>query len=1125
MNFCHLHLHSEYSVLDGVGTVDVYAKRASELGFKYLALTDHGNMNGLIGFQKTCDKYNISPVLGCEAYIVPDATIKKDKKRGHILLLVKNQKGFNNLCRLLTYANLEGFYYRPRIDYKMLLKHCEGLVISTACCGSFLTKCEGGINFFNDLLDEIGDDLYCEIMPHQMDQQVEINKLNVRLAKISGCKIIATNDCHYINRNEWKAQEVLLAIQTKAKWSDPKRWKFDIKGLHLRTVNEMIRALKKVGFYKKQYLLNTIEVAEKCSDFRIPKRDVHLPRVRGFPLKEKEFLWNLCLEGYKDRFKKSISCSYYARLEEEYNLIVQKKFTRYFLIVHELVNWCKQNDIFVGCGRGSASGSLISFLLGITAIDPIQHNLLFSRFINKDRIDYPDIDIDFEHDKRHLIKQHLETMYGSSHIANVSSFNRMKARAVIKDVSRVFDVPFDEVNSLTNLIEDNDEHTGIQDAIDNHQEGESFNKRYPEVVKIAKGLEGQIRAYSAHAAALIVSKEPLEQSERCNLLRRKDVLLINWEKDNAEYVGLMKLDALGLKLLSIFSETVKLIKENYNQTIDLDKINIEDKAVLKEINVGNTVGLFQLGTPATTNLIEEMGIKKFNDLRDAVALVRPGIKNSGMTAEYIRRKHGGSWERKHEMYEEITKDTYGVIVFQEQVMMVINKIAGLPYSTADKIRKIIGKKRDRKEFMPYKKKFIEGCLKQKTLSRIEAKEFWNGLEEHSRYSFNLSHSVSYALLGYQSAWLKKYYSTEFICASLTCGAKNKKPLLIDEAYRLGLTLILPKVGVSDAVRWVAKDNRLYVPFVETHGIGPAKASKAANMVNTSGNIKKFFIKEKCEMDSRRNIVRHTGSLGNLLTEIGAYDLSDNAQVTDKVKSRFDFRIVADSISNYKKLFNFFDNKIHLDRLDKVLTGDSRELKKISKRVIKKISFQGHENLIECTACELREECRMPVVPSFGKYNIIIAGEAPGSREDEEGIGFYEDAPAGKLLWKVINGRGYKREDFHITNVNKCFPKISRKPNAKQIKICGRFLKKEIEDIQPAIILAFGNTSLQFFIGQKSGITNMSGKVMWNEEYGAWVVYCLHPAATLYTPENKVYFKKGMKSFFRLLRVLAPGIKS
>jgi len=1110
-NFCHLHLHTEYSVLDGVGTVKKYAERASKLGFKYLACTDHGVMTGLIEFQKACDEYGVAPILGCEAYIAPDIE-KKDRVRGHVVLLVKNQTGFKNLCRLLTYANIEGFYYRPRISYKMLLDHCKGLVISTACASSFLTKFDSGIALFHDLFDKIGDDLYLEVMPHKLEAQRKVNKLALRLSRKTGCKIIATNDCHYINRSEWKAQEVLLAIQTKARWTDPKRWKFSIKNLHLCTANEMMRALNSIDFYKKEYLTNTIEIAEKCSDFRIVKQEVLLPRVKGVPLNEKNFLWKLCIKGFRNKFGKSIKLdkAYYERLKEEYDLIINKKFVRYFLIVWELVSWCKKNGIFVGEGRGSAGGSLISFLLGITGakLDPIRHGLLFSRFINKDRIDYPDIDVDFEHTKRHIVKKHLQIMYGENHIANISSFNRMKAKAVVRDVSRVFDIPLGEVDRFAKLIEDNDDHTGIQEAIDEYPEGKEFDDNYPEIIKIAKTLEGQIKTYSTHAAALVISKKPLEDSTRCNLMERNEMILVNWEKNNAEFVGLMKLDALALKLLSVFGETVRLAKENH-KNIDLDKIDIEDKDVIRDINEGNTVGVFQLNTYALTALISELSIKNFKTLSDVVALVRPGIYNSGMTAEYIRRQRGGKWDKHHKIYEKITKDTYGVIVYQEQVMEVIHKMAGLPYSTADKIRKIIGKKRSVKEFMPYKKKFIRGCLRQKTFSKREAEEFWDGLEEHAKYSFNKAHSVAYALVGYQCAWLKRYYPTEFICASLTYGAKDKKTLLVEEAYRLGLVLVLPKVGISDPVNWVSRGNKLYVPFKEVKKLGEVKAYQAASPVDNK--LKGLF--------NTKNSAKHKEkALRTILEDIGAYDLNDNVQMSEKVKSYFDFRIIIDPKATYKNLYRLVGS-IRLDRIDGLISGDSKELRRVckSKRIIKRVEFSGHDDLMSCTACKLREECTAPVSPSTGKFNMFIIGGVPGYDEDKKGTGFV--GRSGDILWKPIKQGGYKREDFHVTFINKCYPSVSGKSTIEEIQLCSKFIKYEIKMVKPKIILAFGNTSLNFFTGQKAGIIAMSGKTVWNEEYSAWICYCISPSASLHSSDNKPVFKQGINVFLKLLKVL------
>ena len=1122
-NFAHLHIHNEYSQLDGFGTADAYAERAATLGFKYLALTNHGNQDGLIKFQKACNKNGVKPILGCEGFIVPDIE-KKSRSRGHILLLIKNKTGFTNLCKLLTHANLEGFYYRPRISYDMLLKHCEGLIVSTACMISFVRTHKEGKELFANLHDAIGDDLYCELMPHNLQGQIVANKKIVRLARRFDKKIIATNDCHYIKRTEWKAQEVLLAIQSKAKWNDPKRWRFGFKGLYLRSANEMAKALRKIGFYKKKYLTNTIEIAEKCCDFQIEEQDISLPRIRGagVPLREKEFLLKKCEESFEKKFKnKEIKNTlngyqiYNKRLKEEYDLIVSKNFTRYFLIVWELINWCRKNNILVGPGRGSVGGSLIAYFLGITAVDPIKYDLLFSRFINEDRVDYPDIDIDFEDTKRHIVRTHIEEMYGKDKVAGVSSFNRMKAKAVMKDVGRVFAVPFNEVNEFTKLIEDNDEHTGIQTAIEEYEEGKEFYKNNKTVVKLAQKLEGQIRGYSQHAAGIVVSKEKIGHSGRCNLIKHDNALVVNWEKNDTEYVGLMKLDILGLKLMSVLAEAKRLIEENHDKDIEFEKINTEDEEVLKEIDAGNTVGLFQLNAWPTTNLCKEVGIEEFRHISDVVALVRPGPMNSGMTEQYIVRKHGAKWEKKHKVYESLTKDTYGILVYQEQVMAVINKVAGLPYSTADKIRKIIGKKRDVKEFQKYYKKFLRGCKKKKIFSQEEATEFWDGLQKWAKYGFNKSHSVEYALLGYWCGWLKKYFPTEFLCASLTYGAKGKKAELVEEAYRLGLKIVLPKVNLSNAVTWKAKSGNLYIPFIEVKGIGKVKAYESAISTNKLG-IKRFYKKQDI------SIKRHKGALGKLLAGIGAYDQNNTTQISQETKDKFDFRVSTDPRSDYEKLFKLFKNDLRLDKLDKVLAGDISTIKGLKRRLIRKnrtiLDSTFFKKLIRCNKCELREEANAPVAPSQGLYNLMAIGEAPGPNEDIKGEGFI--GAAGKKMWRECGRRKIKRKDIHVTNMDKCYPKFSRKPSSKQIKTCSKlFLEKEIKSVRPVIILAFGNTCLEFFTGKKSGIMNMSGKALWNEKYGCWIAWCLHPAATLHNPDNEVYFKEGIKTFARLVRAL------
>lgn len=1136
MDFCQLHNHTEYSQLDGMGTCDQYAERAKQLGFKYLGITDHGCMDGLIKFQKSCAKHEITPILGCELYLTPDVS-SKDKLRGHACVWVKSQTGFENLARLLTYANTKGFYYKPRVSFDYFLDNCEGLVVSTACLISFARVFkDDGIQFFEDLYDTIGDDLYTEIMPHKLLKQKHWNIDAIALARRHGLKTIATNDCHYVRRPDFKAQDVLLCIQRKTTMDDKNRFRFTIQGLYLRTAREMEKAFRRNGHpFKTEFLKNTLEIAQKCEGFTIPKQEISLPRVPGVPInprKARAWLWDLCNDGYIEK-----CCSYrmaegyvqniirdkiyYQRLKEEFTLITEKKFERYFFMVWEVINWCKQNDILVGPGRGSVGGSLMAYLLGITSVDPIKHNLIFDRFINKDRIDYPDIDIDFEDRKRHLVRQHLESVYGVDKVAGVSSFGRMKAKMVVKDVGRAFGVHWSETDQITKLIEDDkDDPDQITTAVENYSEVAEYARKYPEVIKFAKKLEGQVRGYGQHAAALVVSKEHIGNSGRCNLRMQDGLSLVNWEKEDTEYVGLMKLDVLGLKLLSILSEARRLIKANHKQDIKFETLPLDDEKVLKDISNGEVTGVFQFNTFAMRQLIENMGVEEFNHLADAVALVRPGPAKSGMTDEYIRRKHGGEWEPMHKIYEEITKDTYGLLVYQEQIMQVVSRIADLPYSTADKIRKIIGKKRDKKEFEKYKKMFLRGCKKTGYFSQDEAKHFWDGLEEWARYGFNRSHSVEYAILGYWCSWLKHYYAVEFICASLTYGAEEKKKEVIEEAYKLGLQVMLPKVGKSDAVIWRAIEGKLYIPFIEVKGIGDVKAVEAAGetTANKSVNIKKFYSRKPVEKASKIG-----GKFGELLDSIGAYD-ERNPEMTEEIKKLFKFRVVTNPRSEYAKLYDLFENTLTLDKLDPALDGEDDALKPLAKRhdilfrarIPKSKWHKFVYNLKQCQKCKLIEQCRAPVSPSPGIWNIMIVGEAPGIQEDEERIGFV--GKSGEKLWKAL--RPYPRKMFHVSNIAKCFPRQTKKPTPEEIKICaGTYLEQEIELLKPTVILSFGNTGLQFFRQQKAGITDMSGKVIWNEKYGAWIVYCMHPAATLHNPDNQMYFNAGVKRFKQLIKTL------
>ncbi len=1132
--FCHLHVHTEYSLLDGYGSAVNYITQAKALQMKYLACTDHASIDGLIKFQKTCDKEGIKPILGCELYIVNDP-LKKEKGdvRGHVVVLIKNEIGFQNLCKMLTKANLQGFYYRPRVGFDDLYNHCQGLVILTGCSSSFLFL-PGGKELFRDLSGIIPDDLYLEVMPHLDDGQCDINALCIELANQYDIPLVATNDCHYILKEDAQVQEVLLAIQTKAKWGDTNRYRFSFDGLYLRSSEEM------KGCFIKQNVLNTNEIkealaspgiiAKKCCNFRIQKHNIFLPSI-GSESKTNDFLFKEAVSKLKKLTQGYILYDlYYERLSEEWELIRTKGFIPYFGIIYELIQWCKKQEIMTGPGRGSAAGSLLAYLLGITTIDPIKYDLLFSRFIAEDRIDLPDIDMDFPDDKRALIREHLEELYGKQNIASISTFLTMKGRAAIRDVARVFEVELHEVDEFAKILDSRESDEGIISSALDTPEGKAFYKKYPDIVDIAMKLEGQVRSAGQHAAALVVSGDDLSLGTRGNLSMRSQMIVSNWDMEDSEYMGLLKIDVLGLNTLTVLNEAKRLIGLNKDKMFlhhpesdsffvvgekeykGLKTLNMDlkmcdefdfdytllcpnDQDVFDQLAQGNTVGVFQINTYGGTKMCKQVQVKNFEMLSDILALVRPGPSDSGMTQEYIDRHNGKKWEKLNPIYEEIVKNTYGIIVYQEQIMQVIHKIAGLSYVIADKIRKIISKKRDVKEFAQYKDMFVRGCIDKKIFNEQQANDFWTMLEAHASYSFNRSHSVAYAMLAYWCAWVKYYYPTEFICASLSYCPEAKKEELVKEARRLGLKIMLPRVGVSQADKWVVKDNSLYIPFLEIKGIGERGAQQCVDIKPLqSTGVQGFFDKKKAKTGGK------APKIYQVLYDIGAF--GDEPQ-SNNIQQYFGFPISTGD--QYVQLYQTIrDRSISLEDL----LSFNFSLRNFD--LAKQISFKEDPSLDKCNNCKLAKECQGPVFPSMGKYNITIVGEAPGGDEDNQGIGFI--GKSGDLLWTELTKYDLSRKFFHISNVVKCYPKISRTPGKDEIDLCKKWLFDELKQIDCKFILAFGNTALKCFLGKESGIMDKSGTIEWIESIGAWVCFCIHPSAVLHNPNNKQIFIDGIKIF-------------
>ena len=1118
-DFVHLHVHSEHSLLDGLGSPKAYAERAAELGFRALAVTDHGNIDAHLKWQKACAKVGLKPVLGCEIYFVSDMKSKeKGDPHGHLSVLVKNLSGWEALARMLTISNLEGFYYRPRLDFLTFLHNVSrGLVVMTGCAASFLMM-PGGIEFLVELGRNRGVDCYLEVMPHLTDNQKRVNELCRDLSQKYDFHLVATNDCHYVQADHSMAQEVLLAIQRQAKWKDKDRWRFEIDGLYLKTADEMIRAfgeqraLSRADYYRA--MANTLEVAGKCWDFQLPKKDMDLPLTR-YEKERSGVAADEILESFCEIRRKEFRATdrwnreYQKRYLYEKEIIKKKGFARYFLIVCEIIEWCKKQGIMVGPGRGSVGGSLVAYLLDITQVDPLRYDLLFERFISEDRIDYPDIDLDFEDVKCYLVRYHLEEEYGKYNIVGISTFLRMRGRAVIRDVGRVFNLPVSEVNSFAKSIRQDMKEDGVVEDSKETKEGEEFARRHPKEFDLMTYLEGAIRGAGQHPAGLIISANDLRDGGNGSICLRSDQLVCNWDMDDCEHNGLIKIDILRLYTLTVLNEAKRLLFQRLMDTLyffpesdswfvdkaggsddrgveeigkfDFSALPLNDPKIFALLSSGETSGIFQFSGHATGDLCEKMGVDSFEDMVAIVALARPGPADSGMTDLYVRRKKGEKWNPLHPIYETITKETYGVVIYQEQMMRAMTDLAGLSNSDADRVRKVIGKKRKASEFEPYREAFLKGCLKKRTLTAQQAEKFWDGLLEWAHYGFNKSHAVEYAMIGYWVCWLKLYHPTEFFCAYLTYGAEADKGEVIREAERSGFGVITPKIGFSDARRWIAHERKLYMPFTEIKGVGEAQADKCAEMkrstfLSGSTSRKGFF-----DLREEQSSVSKNGTkIEKLLDEVKAFDPNPSAR-PENCLDYFQY-----SISEQK------------DVREKITI--------LNRRAVVDSGAKG------CEACGLRKQAGQVILSSLGMCNILALGESPGYDENESGVGFVGDA--GQLLWGELSPYGITRRMLHVGNCCKCWPSRTRTPSKNEIDECfGRWMAPEIRSMDCHLVLAMGNVPLYALTGKDSGITSLSGQLEWVSKVRSWVVWCVHPAAVLRSRSSNIdAFKKGIETF-------------
>jgi DNA polymerase III subunit alpha len=830
-NYAPLHLHTHYSQMDGVATPEEYMERAVENGMTAAAMTDHGTLSGHRAWVRAAKAHGIKPILGLEAYYSSDRFDKRDKKERtepldrnyhHLIVLAKNDVGLENLNRMNEIAWNEGYYSKPRIDFELLDKYGEGLIISTACMGSFLNQAIENDDYaaakahLKQFGDRFGDDFYVEVMPHNIEG---MNKALIELANAGGHKIIVTPDCHHATVDQKVIQEIMLINNTHAKFEkdvsydksrkidDPmdrldylyghdRMMSFNKFDIHLLSYEEMRYAMQ-VNMYgdlgqnldyplDESMFTNTLEVADKVEEYTI-RRNLNL-----LPVEHKDpdaQLRRICEKALKEKGLDNDPESV-ARMNEELDIIKLKKFASYFLVVMNLISYARRNDIMVGPGRGSSAGSFVCFLTDITQINPLPHGLLFFRFIDIDRDDWPDIDTDIQDTRREEIKQYLEDQY--KHVASIATFLTFKDKGVVRDVARCFNVPLADVNRALKTVDTWEEYIFSKNT-------EWFRDKYPEVEQYGGQLRGRIRGTGVHAAGIVTSKMPVSKvapmETRSVTGQDGRIPVVAVDMEEAADIGLIKIDALGLKTLTVISDTLDIIKDRTGKRPDLLTIDMEDRKIYEMLSDGHTKGVFQCEAAPYTNLLVKMGVGRFDELVASNALVRPGAMNT-IGKEYIARKHGKQMVTyPHPIMQEFTSDTYGTILYQEQVMLACTKLGGMSMGEANKVRKIIGKKKDASEFDQFKELFIRNA--SGPLGSGAAEKMWHDFEAHAGYSFNKSHAVAYSTLSYWTAWLKVYYPLEFMFALLNNEKdSDARTEYLIEAKRMGIPMRLPHINDS-----------------------------------------------------------------------------------------------------------------------------------------------------------------------------------------------------------------------------------------------------------------------------------------------------------------------------------------
>jgi DNA polymerase-3 subunit alpha len=854
-DFVHLHVHTEYSLLDGAGRVGKLVERAKDLGMKSVAITDHGVMYGVVDFYKKAKSCGIKPIIGCEVYVAPramkDRDPRQDSSQYHLVLLAKNQEGYNNLIKLVSMGFTEGFYYKPRVDIAVLEEHSEGLVALSACLageipnllmnGNYEKAKEAALRY-RDIFGE--ENFYLEVQDHGIQEQVLVNQEVVRLSKETGIPLVATNDVHYVERDDSRAHDILLCIQTGKTVEDSVRLKFTGEEFYLKSQEEMYELFK----YIPEAIENTNKVADMCNmDFIFGQ--VHLP---SFEVPEgytsDSYLRYLCFEGLKQKYKE-ITAEVEERAEYELSVISRMGYADYYLIVWDYVKFAKDNGIMVGPGRGSGAGSIVAYCVGITNIDPLKYNLIFERFLNPERISMPDFDVDFCYERRQEVIDYVIEKYGKGRVAQIITFGTMAARGAIRDVGRALNIPYSQVDLIAKKIPFELGMT-ISRALEVSPE---LSRIYEEddtikqLLDMSMSVEGMPRHSSTHAAGVVISKKNV--TEYVPLQTNDDVVTTQFTMGTLEELGLLKMDFLGLRTLTVIRDTVDIIRDKGLEVPDVDNLNYDEQKVYKMISDGETYGVFQLESKGMTQFMKELKPSSLEDIIAGVSLYRPGPMDQ--IPRYIKNKNNPELVKYlHPKLEEILKVTYGCVIYQEQVMQVFRELGGYSLGRSDLVRRVMSKKKvdvmamERTNFIngivEGDKIIVPGCVRNGIDADI-ASHIFDELAEFAKYGFNKSHAAAYAIIAYQTAWLKCFYPVEFTAALITSvmGVSSKVAEYIMHSKNLNIEVLPPDINES-FIKFTVSENNIRFGLAAVKNVGINAIASIIRGREEKGSFKSLY---------------------------------------------------------------------------------------------------------------------------------------------------------------------------------------------------------------------------------------------------------------------------------------------